>query len=136
MPDPVLTPLQQYSIIGTVVLFVVSAIVASWSAQYHWYSGSPRRRARWAARWTSWRKAVARFLFFRSEADELYLRSVAGRVLGSVAGLLVVRGHLTGAVADESAFVPHRATNRSTTHARPLRLRSRHWSPVIRFTVR
>jgi len=102
VPDPVLTPLQRYSIIGTVVLFLASAIVASWSAQHQsvlWLAASAGALGGLVHELA---QSGGKILFFRMEADGLYLGSIAGMVLGSVAGVLVVRGHLTGSAPDEN----------------------------------
>jgi len=100
-----------YSIIATAVIGGGLAILASISAHYVGLSAG--------STWVLW-LAVAvgglgglahevaqsggKILFFKREMDGMYLGSLAGVILGAVAGLLAVRGLIVNPVAQPGAI--------------------------------
>src|SRR2546425_7537453 len=102
MSDSPLSPLERYSLIGTLVLLAGLSVLAGVSAQQHWVLWLAVSVGGLGGLVHELAQSGGKILFFQKAADGLYLGSVAGMVLGSVAGLLVVRGHLTGGTADEN----------------------------------
>jgi len=93
MSDPTgLTPLEKYSIAGTVVIGILLAVLADASAGHQWMLWLAASVGALGGLAHEIAQSGGKIAFFQRYQDGFYLGSVAGMVLGAVAGLLVVRG--------------------------------------------
>ena len=106
MADKPLTSFQKLSIISTVILFVVFAIVAWLSFRNQsllvlaFLVGGLGGLVHEIA------QSRGKILFFENKSDGLYLGTISGIILGAVAGVLVIRGYMTGETAiTDATFV-------------------------------
>ena len=88
------------SIIATVGTGVVLAILAWASVRNSWLLWLAASVGGLGGLVHEFAQSGGKIVFFQKEKDGLYLGSLAGTVLGAVAGLLVIRGHLTGSSPD------------------------------------
>jgi hypothetical protein len=95
-----LAPLENTSIITTVVLVIVLGILAGVSGHYGWWLALAVSVGGLGGLAHELAQSGGKILFFQRRQDGMYLGAVAGMVLGAVAGILVVRGHLLASTAD------------------------------------
>ena len=100
-PDPTpagdkLSTTDIWSIIITAILAVALIVVATISAYRDWVIGLAACVGGLGGLIHEIAQSGGKILFFERKADGFYLGSLAGMVLGAVAGLLAVRGLITG----------------------------------------
>lgn len=91
---------EKWAVGAFVFIFVVAAILATLSARNHWVlwlAVSGGALGGWAHELA---QSGGKILYPKSMSDGFYLGGLSGVVLGAVAGILVVRGHLTGGTSD------------------------------------
>jgi hypothetical protein len=105
MADPAqpLTSFQKYSIIVTVVLGVVLAIVAWLSYRNQWLLVLAFSVGGLGGLVHEIAQSRGKILYVQSKSDGLYLGTISGVVLGAVAGVLVIRAYMTGDTATTNA---------------------------------
>ena len=86
--------------IATLIVGVIATIFAVLSVQNAWVLTLALSVGALGGLVHEIAQSGGKILFFEKKQDGLYLGSVAGMVLGAVAGILVVRGHLIGEVAN------------------------------------
>ncbi|HEV2494156.1 MAG TPA: DUF4257 domain-containing protein [Terriglobia bacterium] len=91
-----LTPMEKYSIVATIVLGVALALLAWASAHYGWTLWLAASVGALGGLVHEIAQSGGKVAFFQRYQDGFYLGSVAGMILGAVAGLLVVRGLVAG----------------------------------------
>lgn len=91
-----LTPMEIFSIIATMVLSFAAAILAWLSASYGWILWLAASTGALGGLAHEIAQSGGKVAFFQRYQDGIYLGSVAGMILGAVAGLLVVRGLAAG----------------------------------------
>jgi hypothetical protein len=89
-----LSRLEIASIIVTVGMGIALAILAWASAHYQWLIWLAASVGALGGLVHEIAQSGGKIMFFQRNQDGMYLGSLAGMVLGAVAGLLVVRGHL------------------------------------------
>lgn len=95
MPDqPKLLSLENLSIIGTILLTVLAAIVARASIATDNYIWLAISMGAIGGLIHEFFQSGGKILFFKKAQDGIYLGSVAGMILGAVAGILYIRGEL------------------------------------------
>lgn len=95
MPDETgLSSLEKISVIITLGLVVVLGILAWLSAQHVWWLWLAASVGALGGLVHEIAQSGGKILFFQKHDDGLYLGALAGMVLGAVAGILVIRGHL------------------------------------------
>lgn len=93
--------MESISIIATVALLVILAILAYYSARNAWILTLALSVGGIGGLVHELAQSRGKILFFRKEQDGLYLGSIAGIVLGGVAGVLTIRGFLAdGSISD------------------------------------
>lgn len=96
-PTPTgLSPMEKYSIASTVVLVAAMALLAWASAHYGWILWLAVSVGALGGLAHEIAQSGGKVAFFHRYEDGIYLGSVAGMILGAVAGLLVVRGVVLG----------------------------------------
>jgi hypothetical protein len=101
-----LTSTERNSIITTVVLFVALAFAAWLGYRQRWLLVLALSVGGLGGLFHEIAQSRGKILFFQKLPDGLYIGTVAGIVLGAVAGVLVIRGYLTGEVtATNASFV-------------------------------
>lgn len=96
-PTPTgLSPMERYSIASTVVLVVAMSLLAWASAHYGWILWLAVSVGALGGLAHEIAQSGGKIAFFQRYQDGFYLGSVAGMILGAVAGLLVVRGLVLG----------------------------------------
>ena len=98
-----LTRLEVLSIIATAVLGVILALAAWFSYRNQWVLGLAFSVGGLGGLVHKIAQSRGRILFFQRHSDGLYLGTIAGVILGAVAGILVIRGYLTGDTATTNA---------------------------------
>lgn len=88
---------ERLSLIVTFAVGVGAAILATLSVQNGWVLWLAVSAGGLGGLVHEIAQSGGKILFFQKQQDGLYLGSLAGVVLGAVAGVLVVRGHLLGA---------------------------------------
>ena len=91
--------METVSIIVTVSMGIALAILAWASSHYQWLLWLAASVGALGGLVHEIAQSGGKILFFQTRQDGMYLGSLAGMVLGAVAGLLVVRGHLASGVA-------------------------------------
>ena len=96
--------METVSVIVTVAMGIALAILAWASSHYQWLMWLAASVGALGGLVHEIAQSGGKIMFFERHQDGMYLGSLAGMVLGAVAGLLVVRGHLIsgGAVAAAS----------------------------------
>jgi len=89
-----------WSVVATVAVGVVAIIVATTSMRNNSVLGLAVSVGALGGLVHEIAQSGGKILFFQRHDDGLYLGSVAGMVLGAVAGILIVRGHFTGEPTD------------------------------------
>ena len=102
-----LTDLERISIITTAVLGVVLAFAAWFSYRNQWLLVLAFSVGGLGGLVHEIAQSRGRILFFQRQSDGLYLGTIAGVILGAVAGVLVIRGYLTGDTATTDATFVH-----------------------------
>jgi hypothetical protein len=92
-------PSDKESIIITVVTMVLLAVLAGVSASRGWTLWLAASVGGLGGLVHEIAQSGGKVAYFAKKDDGLYIGSLAGMVLGAVAGLLVVRGHMTGETA-------------------------------------
>ena len=96
-PTPTgLSPMEKYSIASTVVLVATMALLAWASTRYGWILWLAVSVGALGGLAHEIAQSGGKVAFFHRYEDGIYLGSVAGMILGAVAGLLVVRGVVLG----------------------------------------
>ena len=95
-PAAGLSKLELASIITTVVLLFILAILAWASANYDWRITLAFSVGGLGGLIHEIAQSGGKILFFKKQEDGFYLGSVAGIVLGAAAGLLAIKGFLIG----------------------------------------
>lgn len=107
MPDSAqsaaLTPIQKNSIIATAVLGVLLVIAAGLSYSYQWLLILAFSVGGLGGLVHEIAQSRGKILFFQRQSDGLYLGTISGIVLGAIAGVLVIRGYVTGDTATTHA---------------------------------
>ena len=98
-----LTRFEMFSIIATVVLGVVLALVALLSYRNQSLLVLAFSVGGLGGLVHEIAQSRGKILFFQRHADGLYLGTISGVILGAVAGILVIRGYLTGDAATTNA---------------------------------
>jgi hypothetical protein len=88
---------ERLSLIATATVAVAASILATLSVQNGWVLWLAVSVGGLGGLAHEIAQSGGKILFFQRHQDGLYLGSLAGVVLGAVAGVLVVRGHLLGA---------------------------------------
>jgi hypothetical protein len=83
-------------LIANGVALIVLGILAGVSGYYHWWLWLAAAVGGLGGLVHEFAQSGGRIVFFQQNRDGLYLGSLAGVVLGAVAGILVIRGHLIG----------------------------------------
>ena len=94
-PAQNLTRLEVLSIIVTAAIGVVLAFAAWFSYRNHWLLVLAFSVGGMGGLVHEIAQSRGKILFFRRQSDGLYLGTIAGVILGAVAGILVIRGYLT-----------------------------------------
>lgn len=94
-PPDKLTQADIISVVVTVALAVAVAILAAYSAQHSWLLCLAASVGALGGLVHEIAQSGGKILFFERKLDGVYMGSLAGMVLGSVAGILAVRGFLT-----------------------------------------
>ena len=102
-PAQALTSLEVVSIIATAVLGVILAVVAVLSYRHQALLTLAFSVGGLGGFVHEIAQSRGKILFFQRQSDGLYLGTIAGVILGAVAGILVIRGHLTGEAATTNA---------------------------------
>jgi hypothetical protein len=89
-----LSRLEMASIIATLGMGIGLALLAWASAHYQWLIWLAASVGALGGLVHEIAQSGGRIMFFQTHQDGMYLGSLAGMVLGAVAGLLVIRGHL------------------------------------------
>jgi len=92
--NPALTPIEKLSIISTLVMVVLLALLAWASVHHNWLFWVAASVGAIGGLVHEIAQSGGKIMFFQREEDGMYLGSLAGAVLGAVAGILVVRGDL------------------------------------------
>jgi hypothetical protein len=82
------------SLIATLLLGVFLGILAWASAHYNWLLWLAASVGGLGGLAHEIAQSGGKIMFFQRQKDGIYLGSLAGMVLGAVAGILVIRGHL------------------------------------------
>ena len=90
----VLTPFEKLSITVTLATGAFLGILTWASTHYHWILWLAVSVGALGGLTHEIAQSGGKIMFFKREEDGMYLGSLAGAVLGAVAGILVVRGHL------------------------------------------
>jgi len=98
-----LTPMQKFSIISTVAIGVVLAIVAWQSFRNQSLLVLAFSVGGLGGLVHEIAQSRGKILFFKNEPDGLYLGTISGVVLGAVAGVIVIRGYMTGDTSTTNA---------------------------------
>lgn len=101
--SPILTKMERYSIIITVILLIILAVLSWISSLNNWLIVLAMSVGGIGGLVHEIAQSRGKILFFQKEQDGIYLGSVAGIVLGAVAGLLTIRGFITGEAAPAAA---------------------------------
>src|SRR2546426_12168324 len=96
MSDSPLSPLERYSLIGTLVLLAGLSVLAGVSAQQHWVLWLAVSIGGLGGLTHELAQSGGKILFFQKQADGLYLGSVAGVGPGAAGGAPVARGRPSG----------------------------------------
>lgn len=94
-----MTTLEKVSVGVTCGLVVVLAVLAWFSTSHHWLLWLAVSVGGLGGLAHEIAQSGGKVLFFQKYQDGMYLGSLAGIVLGAVAGLLVVRGDLAAAAS-------------------------------------
>jgi hypothetical protein len=89
-----LTPIEKFSLVITVFLIALLGFLARESTHYHSILLLAASVGALGGLTHEIAQSGGKIMFFEREEDGMYLGSLAGAVLGAVAGILVVRGHL------------------------------------------
>jgi len=92
--NPALTSIEKLSIISTLVMVVLLALLAWASVHHNWLFWVAASVGAIGGLVHEIAQSGGKIMFFQREEDGMYLGSLAGAVLGAVAGILVVRGDL------------------------------------------
>ncbi|PYV09829.1 MAG: hypothetical protein DMG23_09690 [Acidobacteria bacterium] len=92
--DVGLTNLEKLSIIATLAMAVLLGILAWASAHNNWLLWLAVSVGALGGLAHEIAQSGGKIMFFQRHQDGMYLGSLAGMVLGAVAGILVIRGHL------------------------------------------
>jgi hypothetical protein len=93
-PDAQLTRLELISVLTTVALAIGLAIFAGVSTQRNWVLWLAVSVGGLGGLAHEFAQSGGKLLFFERKLDGIYMGSLAGMVLGAVAGLLTIRGYL------------------------------------------
>jgi hypothetical protein len=91
-----LTPRERSSIVATVIIGVALAFTAWFSYHKQWLLVMAFSVGGLGGFVHDIAQSRGKLLFFERHSDGLYLGTIAGVFLGAVAGILVIRGYLTG----------------------------------------
>ncbi len=94
MANDSLTGLEKFSIAATLIIGVLLGILAWASSQHNWLLWLAASVGGLGGLVHEIAQSGGKIMFFQKNQDGMYLGSLAGMVLGAVAGLLVIRGHL------------------------------------------
>ena len=100
-----LSSMETVSVIVTVGMGIALAILAWASSHYQWLMWLAASVGALGGLVHEIAQSGGKIMFFERHQDGMYLGSLAGMVLGAVAGLLVVRGHLISGGAGAAASV-------------------------------
>jgi len=100
-----LSRMEKASVIATLGLGVGLAFLAWASAHYQWVIWLAASVGALGGLVHEIAQSGGKIMFFQRHQDGMYLGSLAGMVLGAVAGILVVRGHLISGVAGAATSV-------------------------------
>lgn len=89
-----LTRLEKVSVIATLLMGVLLAILAWASGHNNWLLWLAASVGGLGGLVHEIAQSGGKIMFFQRHKDGMYLGSLAGIVLGAVAGILVIRGHL------------------------------------------
>ncbi len=89
-----LTRLEKVSVIATLLMVVLLAILAWASGHNNWLLWLAASVGGLGGLVHEIAQSGGKIMFFQRHKDGMYLGSLAGIVLGAVAGILVIRGHL------------------------------------------
>ena len=103
--DAGLTPLEKFSIIATVVMGIVLGVLGWASAHNNWLLWLAASVGALGGLVHEIAQSGGKIMFFQRHQDGMYLGSLAGVVLGAVAGILVIRGHLIASAAGNAPLV-------------------------------
>jgi hypothetical protein len=92
--DNGLNRLELVSVIATLLLVVFLGVLAWASAHYNWLLWLAASVGGLGGLAHEIAQSGGKIMFFQRQKDGIYLGSLAGMVLGAVAGILVIRGHL------------------------------------------
>ena len=101
-----LTPHELSSIVVTIIIGVVLAVIAWFSCHKQWLLIMAFSVGGLGGFVHDIAQSRGKILFFERHSDGLYLGTIAGVILGAVAGILVIRGYLAGdTTANNAIFV-------------------------------
>ena len=103
--NPSLNSMEKLSIISTVTMVVLLALLAWASTHNNWLFWLAASVGAIGGLVHEIAQSGGKIMFFQREEDGTYLGSLAGAILGAVAGILVARGDLLAAGAETALTV-------------------------------
>src|SRR5205809_3375691 len=94
-----LTPRESLSLVTTLAMILFLSLLAWLSSRNDWVLWLAASVGALGGLVHEIAQSGGKIMFFHKYEDGMYLGSIAGAILGAVAGLLVIRGHLVGATA-------------------------------------
>jgi hypothetical protein len=89
-----ITNLEKFSIVATLIMGALLGILAWASVRHGWVLWLAASVGGLGGLAHEIAQSGGKIMFFQKHQDGMYLGSLAGIVLGAVAGILVIRGHL------------------------------------------